>query len=732
MTSQGFNRWHEAMPGYKCISRGKDASGHISVSVYIPHDQMAVKIIDEGTALLLASTSHDKLMQNTRALQNYPVESFYVTDIFGAVKDSMEEESNAFDICDNKLMESIEHEWRPMDERTKAAVLSRMGVEKEDDVIIYSEDRGMAFDLTAEQMEAVKNHSIWDVIRDQPLVDQVFVEGAIFPDFRLKEVEQLCGGTINFLDMMNSCLSDLGIEDTTQKSRIVYAFRRGLSGIGPVYYVEAVENARTLRPVTGADRRREQEDQNFDLDYLQKPAAALGNPDQHSIRDLWENNDSYGAHYWNDGSLAALSISALMRVQDITRLAEPKRPKYLMLPDYQLVSNRDIGFGTDNPINSLADLENMRFLGNGYRLQAPKLVGLSPEMALLKRLELRLFASYLATMKPLGDKYIKDRPMIVDNDVLLNELRDLVTASKYKTTHGRLVDFMKVAHSKAQVFDLLKTGWCEDKIVENPSVMPTVPLDTWDDLQAVTGVERTQHDFRVGLIGASSSPQIQANEDAKRLSYLLAIAGLGLNDGGGTRHIMLKFLLGHYQAWQENAELVGQHFSTRTPEVSRKEGVFEDLFTSMDIADDQVRRKDAHYLRYLNYGHVMERATLGARQHTILGASDVVCTALGGAGTAYEYYAVMVHNLMVTITGKGLFPGLNNEEQIPVIYLNSRVRGNRGNVGFFDPVLASLTPQEKEMACVKGGDSPDAVAQECFLLAEKRMPHIRWSVPRPQ
>ena len=710
--------------GYRQISGGQTRNEMISVRVFVPEGQEEHRIIHSGTAFLLASTSQNKLQQNTRSIQHYPTQSFYVTDILGAVHDSIEAEDSQYKIALGKLQYSIEGEWSFLSMGERQAALRRMGVEAESDVVAYADDRGMMLDMPAEDLERVKAHPIWDSIRTQPMVEQVFRPGAPFPHFRLKEVEALCGGTIHFITMLRQACAECGVAYTGHKEMVVYAFQQGLTANAPKILVEVIESGRKLNPVTAQEEQREREDQSYDMDYLDVPHSGLANPDGLTLRELWLDSQDSGAEYWDKASMAVQAFDALMRVNDVPRLSTPRRTRYIPHPHPQLLSNRDIGYGTQYPFRSLADVENARFLGNGYYLEMPETKGLTAEEALLKRLELRLFAHYLGTMKPLGDPVIKDRPVLVDRTVMLAELRDMTNAGKFKAFHGRLQDVFCSINGKAELEQALNRGWKEGAITDNPSALPRYDLDDWDSLAGLSGVERNLADMRVGLIGSASSPLQGPNADARRLALLLAMAGLSLNDGGGTRYIMQKFLLGHLEGWRENSQKVGHHYSYRTEEVSRKEGTIPEFLMSQDIrAQDMLVSPDGGYLRFLNKFHVFEKEYLGSRQHGVLGSSDMVCAFAGGTGTAYEYYAVMVHNLMVKMTGQGLFPGLNNDRVIPLVLVNSGINGADHPVGFFDALIGTMSEQEKELACVQVASTAGQAATLVFDRADQILPH---------
>ena len=109
-------------------------------------------------------------------------------------------------------------------------------------------------------------------------------------------------------------------------------------------------------------------------------------------------------------------------------------------------------------------------------------------------------------------------------------------------------------------------------------------------------------------MASASSPLISPNRDGNRLAYLIAMANMILNDGGGTRHLMLQSLLGHMAAAWDKPQAEILHLSHRTPSVSRKEGTLAEFVQEWDLTVNEAREGKYHLLE--DQFHVMVKKFL--------------------------------------------------------------------------------------------------------------------------
>ncbi|MBI1301747.1 MAG: hypothetical protein GC137_08840 [Alphaproteobacteria bacterium] len=693
-----------------------------------------------GDGILLATHNDLKTSENDRPLRFHDVE-VENTKIFVAGPDSEEEEVNAIEISRGKVHKTILEPLKDISPRELRAALSSYGTDSLQRIIGMGEDREMVLD------PVLKLASVWDDVRQSSdeLVRECFENGAAFPGKRVNELQNAVGGAVNLMEMIIEAEKEMrarGYDVSDKHHSYVSCYLKYLEyhpsqplpeeGI----FITALERDRRFLPLTEEFYARERAGEQIELNDFDVPAGYWGQKDSRdrpiTIEGLRADPNS---RYFDINFPSARAMKALAHVLKIPKRETPRERVYIDMPGATMASNLNLGefgktgealggsigpyqrFPRNQRIESHADLENVFAQADATVIEpwpkkAPRGVDQSI-YTLIRKLEARWMIAQRTTVKPLNHPSAAGRPIEIHRDIEQHEMAPYHNDVKFKTVTARAdKTFATYEDEGGMLADLQNGGWEQRYLKPNPDKIPAYDLMDLETFLDYTNAPRCM--FREGFLGSASSRIVSGNQDANHYAYETAKTNTVMISGGGSRQIMGQFYEGPAQAFVEGkmrAICVG----VRTPIASIKEGPPIALMRKygLEMQYGSFDNKfslfgDGRFPTFM-FEH------LGERQHVICGSPHLLTTFIGGAGTSYEYYAAMYHNLMVEYRGYGIFPGLNEDEKIRLHFVNSPVKNGSDKIyKFYDMLKKSFTSEELEIMDVHFFDvEEDAFDVKC-------------------
>ncbi len=667
---------------------------------------------------------------------------------FIAGPDSIEEEANAIEIARGKTIIGL---LQPVEDATTkelSEAIAAIGAQDAKHIVVMSEDREMIVP------KILKDASVWNNVRDLPLVEECFQEGEAFPGKRVNELQNAVGGALNLLMLLEEAQNEMRAQGhdvpDTHKSYVSYFIKflehdesQPIPKEG--MFISASEHNRRFLPVSDRHIAMEKAGVQIDLNDFDVPADYQGIVDEHqkpiTIESLRADPHS---GYFKHQFASARAMRAFAEVMHIPVLDKPRKHKLEDIPNARLVSNlnfgeaayyqtlqdgkdinRDIGgyerVSDQYQIFSHADLENGFLDADGTIVEkwpedAPE--GVDQDLYDLERkLIARMVVSNRATVKPLGAASALGRPLMIDHNVRATEMPSYHNAVKFRTVTSRSDHVFRGFSDPASFQSVMAEGqW--DKAHMKP--IPEKAEYHLIDADELSGMVDKNVGFVECLLGSASSHLKSGNDDAYEYTKETAKKTVTMLHGGGGRFIMGKFFTGAMDAMDEgHDEFLSIAF--RVPLASRKEGSLKPLLREYDLEVEQGDFESD----YLSFGddrfHSITFDLMGERQHAIIAPADVVTTFIGGVGTDYEYYMAMYHNLMVEMRGEGICPGFDNESKKRIHFVNSPVRnGTNVDFGFYDALKESFTPEQREILNLHFYDTPELALEARNEYAAER------------
>ncbi len=667
---------------------------------------------------------------------------------FIAGPDSIEEEANAIEIARGKTIIGL---LQPVEDATTkelSEAIAAIGAQDAKHIVVMSEDREMIVP------KILKHASVWNNVRDLPLVEECFQEGEAFPGKRVNELQNAVGGALNLLMLLEEAQNEMRAQGhdvpDTHKSYVSYFIKflehdesQPIPKEG--MFISASEHNRRFLPVSDRHIAMEKAGVQIDLNDFDVPADYQGIVDEHqkpiTIESLRADPHS---GYFKHQFASARAMRAFAEVMHIPVLDKPRKHKLEDIPNARLVSNlnfgeaasyqtlqdgKDINLDIDGyervsdqyQIFSHADLENGFLDADGTIVEkwpedAPD--GVDQDLYELERkLIARMVVSNRATVKPLGAASALGRPLMIDHNVRATEMPSYHNAVKFRTVTSRSDHVFRGFSDPASFQSVMAEGqW--DKAHMKP--IPEKAEYHLIDADELSGMVDKNVGFVECLLGSASSHLKSGNDDAYEYTKETAKKTVTMLHGGGGRFIMGKFFTGAMDAMDEgHDEFLSIAF--RVPLASRKEGSLKPLLREYDLEVEQGDFESD----YLSFGddrfHSITFDLMGERQHAIIAPADVVTTFIGGVGTDYEYYMAMYHNLMVEMRGEGICPGFDNESKKRIHFVNSPVRnGTNVDFGFYDALKESFTPEQREILNLHFYDTPELALEARNEYAAER------------
>ena len=672
----------------------------------------------ENTKLILATENEMKEEENDRPLRHTVLELVSKKSfIYGP--DSLEEEETSIEIARMKAITGVLNPVKDATPKELSAALESIGVSDARHVVYMAEDRELIMD------GIIREASVWDTYRSLPLVEECFEPDAAWPGKRINELVNACGGTINFLLLLDEAKKEMRekghkVEDYS-KNYVTYYMRFLEYDPGQPFpeegiFITASEHNRKFRPVTEADKLRELAGEQMDLDEFDMPPEVQGLVDRNDrpITISYIRGDPRSS-YFDVSFYAARAMRAFERVMKIPEASQPRTHKLEDMPGARLISNLNFGeFAQKLPekigdhrrvraryrINSHEDFENAFLDADGTVIEDwPKEVSAGVNQTyytLERKLVTRMVIANRATLKPLAAANAVGRPIMVNTDVQSREMGAYFNAEKFRTVTARQFHVFGTFSDQDSFSSVMAQGqWDKRRMKPIPDKHEYDLFDEESMFYMLGGRERG---FTEALVGSASSHIQSGNDDALHYVKQSAKKTITMIHGGASRYIMGKLYQGAIDMFKEGYRNFIS-LGVRVPLVSRKEGSLKPLLRENKLSV-QHGSLDGDYISFCDgCCHAYTADFIGERQHIILGPADVVTAFIGGSGTEYEYDMAMYHNLMVEMRGYGIFPGFdNNDRKIRIHLVNSPVM-NGGNVkiGYYDRLKESYTQEEHEI-----------------------------------
>jgi predicted Rossmann-fold nucleotide-binding protein len=690
--------------------------------------------IPENAKFLLATTGTHKKEDWDRVTRNHAPGS-RLMGAFLYSEDSREEENNAVDIAIGKIDVSISRSFNEASARDIEEAFRVNNIAQDAVLIDVADDRSMRVD------PRLRDYEEFQAYKDYPLVREVFEVGSPWPNHRIKELYDLMGGPIEFLGALERAYQKLPEIDPVKYADLsqevqpgfAVAFRahdpEQLPALKNGVVIEVLEKKTYFKFPTPEQikvLKKSGEYANANLDMFQYMEG-----ETQPYSKLRENE---GNSYFDTRSGIAKVWEQFTRIFDVPKLARPRalHPK-MQISEPSILTNSPLPVSNslpvlgkpdvtimNSPFRSLADIESATSEADAVLLQQPARIASSrkpsrhaPERKLLAKIEPLTVLFQTITHKGLHDRRYTGRPLVVHT-----ALKPLVTPfmeALYlrKTMHAKPSE-MITNMSDVSASHLRRTLIWDPRTYTSPEDMVEAPahiLPTLDDITAVTGIQ--DFGFSYSMIGSATSGLPAGCQAAYSISYEAAKHGMTQVNGGGTRYgtIMGEMFRGAVKAHDEvlsealakglqGADLkekmdgLGKVLGFRVPIASRKEGSLKNFRekTGLPLTKGDMESK---YRCFADLFHFVTLDTLAARQHPINGMGDVQIVLPGGAGTMYEMFSTVLHNLNINVYGHGMYPGVS-DKKIPIIVVNSKVNGSEDN-RYYNFLKEIFTPQELEM-----------------------------------
>lgn len=659
----------------------------------------------------LMSGSAPKLMDNIRGSRNFEIHLRSINmDAFA--EESEEKEPTFAYIALGKIAVSGKP-LEEMNEQEEEALCRKLGVPDKRYILMVSEDRGQFCDPRLKDCQA------FDPYRDNPLVKEIFEDGAPFPGHRFKELQSLMGGLGPYQEALNMAYTTLplygskfhGADHYRDLSRehsehIAYAFKPLVpSEIIPMdpdgIVIEITQKRCRMIPMAAQEIERERTGkQTFEGFNFVRP---------HGQDDSMENlRQDHGNPWFERHSYWAKAWETFCHLYNVPLRDKPLTFEPLSIPDasFMVIGNPDRraikdlnGERRPVPYDVCAfespaiplDWETQLATARGAVLLPYKNLEQEIDRALALAEQLRA-ASALITLKSLYDPLMSGCPIVVGDRGLADKLKFLTNIFYQHKFFAAKPDEMFVAvtgknkRSLALTWDPL---WYKEL---DPASLPVVSLCDSQQLEKITGVADWGYARCVLLTG--SCPNAVVISEAEIAGYDSAVHGETVILGGGTRYGMGAVTRGAAQAFHDGYRGFRQH-GERWSTVAMKEGstayvpeAFRLAVTQGDIDGEFVRFED-----FLTY-HLTD--SYAGRKHVIIGLSLSALGLGGGFGTFDELMDTAVHNCKVLKYGEGHYPGFSdavtgnkNKLQKPIRLVDSHLQAGR-QTGFFSAIAAEL------------------------------------------
>ncbi|MCI5059579.1 MAG: hypothetical protein MRY79_00745 [Alphaproteobacteria bacterium] len=704
-----------------------DESRRITVYGRFPKDKVKIK---NKVKLLLASGAQEKFQDWDRALKELLVNVTLVNQVI-ALEDSEEVEDNAVDISMNKILITLINGLKELSDTELEQVYEKLGVSGASEIVGLAEDRFLRVD------KRLRDHSIFQPYKNDPLLAEIFEEEAEFPDHRIKELTTAMGGPVEFLHALKQAYEDLPQIDPVKyadlnrnhESGIAVALRplaegnKFLDKDGIVIEVVGKKNRLDYASQKRLGQLREK-GKDHDLDT---GCFEYSDGHQSSTAEMRLNHKD---GYFDKDCIIADVRHTLETYFDLPRRAAERSLSPIVVKNPTLLSDTNLNlkklsqiFGENVGVNvhhgeikSLADLEQSGIHTHGIVLNGKrKKYKNDPLKRAIRKVEFLLRFAAFATLKTVYDPFHDGEPMLVHEsrrgDVMpiLNEMNGRKTIPMKPSM---ICDFYDATHELCE-----KLVW--DPRYQAPENLPKPDLyqlcsetEFFDSL----GIEKPK--VVIGTVASASLNAPAALYDADTVSYELARCGVSQINGGSSRHLMAEPTYAAVRAYKEGCRgftVIG----SREVAISAREGGIKRLLNQTGFEVTQGTINDEVF-RIGDFLHFREFKNLAERQHPILGASDALVQYPGGVGTLYETLAVMLSNLYIALdkrekrapeNQRNFFPGF--ERKIRHIFaVNSRINGDPDQ-RYIDYMKEIFTSKELELAGVSfhddGHEALDAI-----------------------
>ena len=652
---------------------------------------------------------------------------------FIAGPDSIEAEATPIEIARGKAILGLLDPVTDATPQELRAALDAIDAKDAKHVVVLSEDR----ELIAPK--CLKDASVWDDVRDIPLVRECFEKDEAFPGKRVNELQNACGGAVNFLLRLEKARAEMrekghDVPDT-HKSHVSYYMKFLEYDPSQPFpeegiFVSASEHNRRFLPVTEAHIALEKAGAQLELDNFDAPSQYHdaynldGTPV--TIESL-KADPINGRQYFRREFSAARAMRAFAEVMGIPRRETPRTYDLVDMPGATMISNLNFGeFGEEadglediggtyrrysgrHRIESHADLE-LPFNGaegtivEDWPVSAPS--GIDQTLYELERkMVARMVIIQRATLKPLAEPSALGRPLMIDYGVRDREMGPYNNSVKFKATTSR-GDHVYTVFSDPDGFDaaMQRGQWDAEHMKPLPE---TRSYDLSDENQFMNFMGAHDPMFTEALLSSASSHLEAATEVPRSYCYESGKKRMVMTDGGGSRSGMGAQLDGAIEALEEGYKDFLM-LLCRVPVASRKEGSLKPFCREHGLEPEHGNFDE----KYMAFGkgrfHSMTFDHMGERQHAIIGPAHVVTAFIGGVGTEYEYNMAMYHNLMVEMRGYGIFPGYENDKKKRIHFINSQVvNGDHTEHRYYDALKESFTEEEREILGMHFYDTPE-------------------------
>ena len=635
-----------------------------------------------------------------------------------AVEDSEEEEPCAVDIALAKIRITLNDSFAELSQREQDKALSSLGIDDLTYALGMAEDRFLNLD------PRLKDYHEFQAYKSEPLLAEVFEEGATFPGHRIKELSTAMGGPVEFVMALNRAYKALPKIDPVKyanlnkhhESGIAVAFKPLKSGAIPMseegVVIEVV--SKKNRYATDIEAKLQElaeqgKSHDIDLGHFEYP-----DDQQESTAELRLNTDN---DFFETDFIAAKAWEVFARVYNVPLRASPRSDHPYKIQNPNVLSDTDLkpkdldSLGKETSvvrlpeegIDSLAQLEESAIATHATVLKGPNFndngLRRDPLMMLIKRVETMLRFSSIATLKTVFDPFHYGAPMLL-HESLRRDIMPLLKA----------VNNRKAASLKpSMICDFYESAAeLENRLVWSPKYrdpeslqMPSpYLLKGEDEMYKILGIEKP--DFALYTTGSASLNLPIAMEDGEYIGFEAAKHNMTLINGGSSRNIMAAPTYGAARAYKEghsNFNVIG----VREESISAREGGVARFQreTGFDFTKGTV---DDEYFRLSENFHFMVEGNLASRQHLILGAGDAGIELAGGHGSNYENLGVSLSNLYILQDNKedrppeeqrNFFPGFDRKIR-PQFTVNSRINGRDGN-RYWGHMNEVFTPDEMDM-----------------------------------
>lgn len=705
-------------------------------------------------AAVFVTENELKLLENNEPLRNSGLEILGKKS-FVAGPDSEELEAHAVAIARGKALEGVFYPYEDLTDREKKASLESIGVDDPKKVLIIAEDRELGVP------DILKTAKVWDSYRNLRLVKECFEDGHVFPGKRVNELQNACGGAVNFLLHLQAAKKEIRIargQELEKSGHITPSLKftpqehqdwlekmgdKSLKGQGidldlhksyASYYLKfleydraqpipeaglfifANENNRKFLDVTDLHIALERAGTKYDLNDFDQPEGYHGKTDDLGKPLVMERlRGMSGDRYFSEHYVAARAMHAFADVMKIPKLETPRHHPMVDMKDAILGSN--LNFGEFAPGTLSYNIGGRPTKAQAVRVEDHE--DLEKGLASFDGIVIESWPEQAPEGVP-QNLYDLERRLIADL-VIANRLtvkplgaasavgRPILIQDKVAASNMGQVAFAektKVISTRAALVYSVFSGYdgfnqLMDQGQWDVDHMKPLPKDA--DYHLVDADEFKSHvgNYNTGLVeallGSASTHLDDANHDAYEYTYESAKMGTTMVHGGGSRSIMGKFFDGALDALKEGYNKF-LSVAIRVPIASRKEGSLKPLLRKHDLEIESGDVNSNYFSFASDTTHVLTKDYMGERQHAIIGPAHLVTSFVGGIGTDYEYRMAMYHNLMVEMRGYGIFPGFENDQKKRIHFINSQVPdGPNKTVGFFHKLQESFTAEERKI-----------------------------------